>query len=146
MNKETFLKELEKRLRYIPAEDRADAIEYYEGYIQDMELAGDEDVVSKLGTPKEVAKTILDECTNKHIDRANEQKTVLIGQPPFKRLYFNRSCQFHPLIRIRWGFGAASSSCHVPSRPDRTEPSSPVHALPLRDRCSRWRYHPDDAV
>lgn len=76
MNKETFLKELEKRLRYIPAEDRADAIEYYEGYIQDMELAGDEDVVSKLGTPKEVAKTILDECTNKHIDRANEQKTV----------------------------------------------------------------------
>ncbi len=76
MNKETFLKELEKRLRYIPAEDRADAIEYYEGYIQDMELAGDEDVVSKLGTPKEVAKIILDECTNKHIDRANEQKTV----------------------------------------------------------------------
>ena len=76
MNKETFLKELEKRLRYIPAEDRADAIEYYEGYIQDMELAGDDDVVSKLGTPKEVAKTILDECTNKHIDRANEQKTV----------------------------------------------------------------------
>ena len=76
----------------------------------------------------------------------NEQKTVLIGQPPFKRLYFNRSCQFHPLIRIRWGFGAASSSCHVPSRPDRTEPSSPVHALPLRDRCSRWRYHPDGAV
>lgn len=76
MSKETFLKELEKRLRYIPAEDRADAIEYYEGYIQDMELAGEEDVVSKLGTPKEVAKTILDECTNKHIDRANEQKTV----------------------------------------------------------------------
>ena len=76
MNKETFLKELEKRLRYIPAEDRADAIEYYEGYIQDMELSEGEDVVSKLGTPKEVAKTILDECTNKHIDRANEQKTV----------------------------------------------------------------------
>ncbi len=76
MNKEAFLKELEKRLRYIPAEDRQDAIEYYEGYIADMGLAEGEDVVSKLGTPKDVAKNILEDCKEKHIDKAEEQKTV----------------------------------------------------------------------
>lgn len=76
MNKEAFLKELTKRLRYIPAEDRQDAIEYYEGYISDMGLSEDEDVISRLGTPKEVAKNILGECTQKHIDKAEEQKTV----------------------------------------------------------------------
>lgn len=76
MNKEAFLKELEKRLRYIPAEDRQDAIEYYEGYISDMGLTEDEDVVSKLGSPREVAKNILADCTQKHIDKAEESKTV----------------------------------------------------------------------
>ena len=76
MNKEAFLKELEKRLRYIPAEDRQDAIEYYEGYIADMGLAEEDDIVSKLGTPKDVAKNILEDCKDKHIDKAEEQKTV----------------------------------------------------------------------
>ena len=76
MNKEAFLKELEKRLRYIPAEDRQDAIEYYEGYIADMGLAEEDDIVSKLGTPKDVAKNILEDCKDKHIDKAVEQKTV----------------------------------------------------------------------
>ncbi|SDB33835.1 MULTISPECIES: DUF1700 domain-containing protein [unclassified Butyrivibrio] len=76
MNKEQFLNELDNRLRLIPVDDRLDAIEYYDGYISDMELTGDEDVVAKLGTPKEVAKSIIEQCTQKHIENTEEQKTV----------------------------------------------------------------------
>ncbi|MCR5509206.1 MAG: DUF1700 domain-containing protein [Lachnospiraceae bacterium] len=76
MNKEAFLKELNKRLRYIPEEDRLDAVEYYEGYISDMGLAPGEDVTVKLGSPKEVSKDIIEQCTQKHIDNTEEQKTV----------------------------------------------------------------------
>ena len=32
MNKTEFIKQLEKRLRRLPKEDRADAIRYYEEY------------------------------------------------------------------------------------------------------------------
>lgn len=76
MNKAEFLNELDKRLKFIPTEDRQDAIEYYDEYIQDMGIPDGEDVVAKLGTPKEVAKNIIEECTQKHIGEYEEQKTV----------------------------------------------------------------------
>ena len=53
MNRNEFLKELEKRLLFIPTEDRQDALEYYDEYIKDMGLGEEEDVIAKLGTPKE---------------------------------------------------------------------------------------------
>ena len=76
MNRNEFLKELEKRLLYIPAEDRQDALEYYDEYISDMGLSDDDDVIEKLGTPKDVARNIIDECTQKHIEKVKEEKTV----------------------------------------------------------------------
>ena len=76
MNKNEYIKELEKRLKYIPREDREDAIEYYTELMSDMELGDDEDVTAKLGTAKEAAKKILDECTQKHVDEYEEKKTV----------------------------------------------------------------------
>jgi uncharacterized membrane protein len=76
MNKQQFLQELDRRLKLIPADDRQDAIEYYDGYISDMELPEGADVVASLGTPKEVAKNIIEQCTQKHIENTAEQKTV----------------------------------------------------------------------
>ena len=76
MNKAEFIKELDKRLKYIPKEDREDAVEYYTGLISDMELDDAADVTEKLGTPKEVAKTIIDECGQKHEEAYEENKTV----------------------------------------------------------------------
>ena len=63
MNKEGFIKELDKRLKYIPKEDREDAIEYYTELISDMGLDEAHDITERLGSPKECAKKILDECT-----------------------------------------------------------------------------------
>ena len=76
MNKADFLKELEKRLKYIPKEDREDAIEYYTELISDMELDDAADVTDKLGSPKDVAKNIVDECGQKAEQAYEEKKTV----------------------------------------------------------------------
>ncbi|MCR4990528.1 MAG: DUF1700 domain-containing protein [Lachnospiraceae bacterium] len=76
MNKKEFLKELEKRLLYIPKEDREDALGYYEEYIEDMGLGEDDDVISKLGTPKDVSREIIDQCTQKHAEKVKESKGV----------------------------------------------------------------------
>ncbi len=76
MNKADFIKELDKRLKYIPKEDREDAVEYYTELISDMELDDAADVSERLGTPKEAAKKIIDECTEKHVQAYEEKKTV----------------------------------------------------------------------
>ena len=76
MNKAEYLKELEKRLKYIPKEDREDALEYYTELISDMELDDAADVIEKLGTPKDAAKKIVDECGEKAEQAYEENKTV----------------------------------------------------------------------
>lgn len=76
MNKNDFIKELKYCLRHLPKEDREDAIAYYEEYIGEMGLDDYEDVTVKLGTPKEVAKGILENCTVKAVEEQNENRTV----------------------------------------------------------------------
>ena len=76
MNKSQFLNELGRRLKYIPREDREDAIEYYTELMSDMGFDDSEDVTAKLGTAKDAAKKILDECTQKHVNAYEEKKTV----------------------------------------------------------------------
>ena len=56
MSKSEFLEQLNHKLRVLPESERADALEYYDGYISDAE---DEQAISKLGTPGEVAAIIL---------------------------------------------------------------------------------------
>ncbi|MCR5355944.1 MAG: DUF1700 domain-containing protein [Lachnospiraceae bacterium] len=76
MNRAEFLNELGKRLKYIPKEDREDAIEYYTELMSDMGLTDTEDVTVKLGSARDVAKQILDECKEKHVNAYEEKKTV----------------------------------------------------------------------
>lgn len=76
MNKTAYIKELNKRLRYIPKEDREDAVAYYTELMADMGFDDTEDVTGRLGTAKEAAKNILAECTQKHVDDYAENKTV----------------------------------------------------------------------
>ena len=52
MNKEEFLKELNVRLKYLPENDRADAIRFYDEYISEMELEEGEDIVEKPVRPQ----------------------------------------------------------------------------------------------
>lgn len=68
MNKNEFLNELKSRLKYIPSEDREDALAYYEEYIADMNVDDAEDITAILGTPKQVAREICAESTMKRLD------------------------------------------------------------------------------
>lgn len=76
MNKNEYIKELEKCLKYLPQDEKEDALAFYNEYLGDMELADDEDVLTKLGTPKEVAKEILDNCTAKAVNEQKDSKSV----------------------------------------------------------------------
>lgn len=76
MNKSEYIKELERRLKYIPTEDREDAISYYTEYLDEIELSESEDISSKIGTPKEIAKEIIENATTKAINEQQENKSV----------------------------------------------------------------------
>lgn len=76
MNKKRFLEELGRQLKHLPAEDKVDAIQYYTEYLEEMELSDDANVVEILGTPKEVAREIIGNCTEKHLEEHKEKAGV----------------------------------------------------------------------
>ncbi len=76
MDKQTFLQELDYRLRHMPEEDKLDAIEYYNEYIDDLNLPPDSDICIHLGSPKEVARQIIADTTEKKIDEQQEKNTT----------------------------------------------------------------------
>lgn len=76
MDKQAFMQELEHRLRHLPDEDRLDALEYYSEYIDDMNLEPDLDVCQFVGTPKEVARQIFDQTTERKINEQQENNTT----------------------------------------------------------------------
>lgn len=73
MNKKKFLEVLKRKLRHLPKEDREDAIAYYEEYLAEMNLSEDEDVTLRVGQPTKIAREILGNCTEKHLDEQKEK-------------------------------------------------------------------------
>lgn len=71
MNKNEFMKKLEQSLKHIPKEDREDALNYYREYFEEMGADDSLDVSQEAGKPEDIAKDIIANCTEKHI---NEQK------------------------------------------------------------------------
>lgn len=76
MNKKAFMTDLRRRLKHLPKADQEDAITYYEEYLADMDLDDTEDVTDKVGSPKEIAREIIANCTEKHIDNQKEKGGV----------------------------------------------------------------------
>ncbi|MCR5685095.1 MAG: DUF1700 domain-containing protein [Lachnospiraceae bacterium] len=76
MNKQQFMQELAGCLRHLPADDRADALEYYSEYIDDLGLSDSDDVCARLGAPKDVARIIIAQTTEKKLAEQTEKKTV----------------------------------------------------------------------
>lgn len=59
MSKIEFLKELEVLLYAISVEERDQALQYYRDYFEDAGIENEQEVVRALGSPKQVADTIL---------------------------------------------------------------------------------------
>ena len=83
MTKAEYMKKLEENLASLPTWDRADALDYYENYFADAN--DDEKVIAELGTPEQLAATIL-EGRSKVPDLAPEEtkdENVFNGQGAF---------------------------------------------------------------
>jgi len=57
MTKTEYMRQLERKLQVLPYNDRRDALEYYEGYINDAD--NEYEAIAQLGSPGEVAAMIL---------------------------------------------------------------------------------------
>lgn len=78
MNREEFLRQLEKLLSDIPECERREAIEYYQNYFEDAGPEMEEKIIEELGSPQEVAASIKKNLFGedyKEYDFINEKKT-----------------------------------------------------------------------
>ena len=73
MTKNEFLSQLERHLRALPANERSDAVEYFDGYISD---AGEDEsaAIEQLGSPAEAAAKIIAEYAIGQQPKADKPK------------------------------------------------------------------------
>ena len=70
MNKDIFLRDLDRFLSDIPQEEREQALKYYEDYFEDAGPENEQQVIQELGSPVELAKQI----------KASNQENIEYGQ------------------------------------------------------------------
>ncbi|MCI8370962.1 MAG: DUF1700 domain-containing protein [Lachnospiraceae bacterium] len=61
MNREEFMKQLERLLQNLPEEERQDALQYYEDYFEDAGPDRETEVIRELGSPEHVAESICED-------------------------------------------------------------------------------------
>ena len=76
MTSAEFLYELRRRLSNLPAQEVDQAMSYYEEYFADAGPEGEADLINRLGTPAQVASTIIGEYAMKDVQErdAGEKK------------------------------------------------------------------------
>ncbi len=72
MNSEKYLTELSGYLNPLSKEEKRNAMEYYREYVADIEANG-EDIVEKLGTPKDLANSILSDNAVKNLSNPDTE-------------------------------------------------------------------------
>ncbi|MEH6944319.1 DUF1700 domain-containing protein [Bacillus sp. JJ722] len=77
MNKETYLKELEHKLKRLPIEEVEAALEYYNEYFDEAGVENVQLVIKELGSPSQVASKILADYAIKELD--NHPKSTKKG-------------------------------------------------------------------
>ncbi|MBR1640034.1 MAG: DUF4097 family beta strand repeat protein [Treponema sp.] len=73
MTREEYLKELKGRLQSLTTDELAEALQYYSDYFE--EAGDDEKVMSELGNPEELAKSIVEKCANAPAKKEEESKS-----------------------------------------------------------------------
>ncbi len=77
MTKNEYLKELSSKLNKLPREEMLDALAYYSEYFEEAGPENEQEVISKLGKPEDVAKQIIVDRAIKNIEQPT--KTVKGG-------------------------------------------------------------------
>lgn len=76
MNKNTFISELSRKLRGLPKPDYDDAMNYYIEYFFDAGIDELTDVTPLVGSVDDVAARILEECTDKQVEKVTKEGGV----------------------------------------------------------------------
>lgn len=83
MNREEYLKELDKYLKRLPKKDYESAIEYFKEYFEDVGEEGEQSAIEELGTPREAASEVLEnllEESQKELVREDGKRRFPIGK------------------------------------------------------------------
>lgn len=67
MTKQVYLDQLRKYLKKLPAEDYADAMEYFTEYFEEADEEQAQQLMHELGTPKEAARELIQNLLDKKI-------------------------------------------------------------------------------
>lgn len=81
MRREEFMKELEYRLQGIPANEREDALAYYENYFDEAGAENEAQVIKELGSPASVAEKILADVQHTHTGNSHGVHTQKAEKP-----------------------------------------------------------------
>lgn len=73
MNRQEFFRRLAYLLKDIPESERRDALEYYNDYFDEAGAENEQKVMEELGSPEQVAQTILDDYRREHQGGAFEE-------------------------------------------------------------------------
>ena len=72
MTREEYLNELKSSIMSLTSDEQAEAIQYYSDYFDEAD--DDEKVMRELGTPEELAKTIIEKFANALVDTKSESQ------------------------------------------------------------------------
>lgn len=72
MNRNQYMKELERRLKKLPKEEYDRAMEYFEEYFAEAGAEHEESAIASLGTPQEAAEEILKEIALRRLAEGHE--------------------------------------------------------------------------
>lgn len=72
MNRQEFLKQLESLLKNIPANEREDALAYYNDYFDEAGIENEQNVIQELGSPQKVAQSIIGDVGNSRYGESEE--------------------------------------------------------------------------
>lgn len=80
MNRETYLKQLQKYLKRLPKEDYEQAMEYFNEHFEDAGPENEQRVIEELGSPKEAAAELLKNLLNRKTESTGTGKKSSAGK------------------------------------------------------------------
>lgn len=80
MNRELYLKQLQKYLRRLPKEDYEQAMEYFEEHFDDAGPENEQQVLEDLGSPREAAAELLENLLNQKTEVSESGKKSSLGK------------------------------------------------------------------
>lgn len=80
MNREIYLKQLQKYLKRLPKEDYEQAMEYFKEHFEDAGPEKEQEVIEELGSPKEAAAELLKNLLDQKTDNPETGKKSSAGK------------------------------------------------------------------